>query len=234
MFDETTDNYLVAIYRAHLEARQALRGVDLATTFGVTPATVANKLKRLARARLISRGPGRAFALTETGRARAEALVRRQRLAQCLLANQLGVPWEKVTAEADLLKHAITRVAEAYLIEFLGKPRRSPFGYPIPGLDATPLSPTPLSSVVAGATATIERIDELDADLLSFCVDHGLVPGARVSVKAVERGSQTVEVALADGQRVALGTAASERIWVEAGDTASRATGDGIRTGPRP
>ncbi|MCE7927306.1 MAG: metal-dependent transcriptional regulator [Dehalococcoidia bacterium] len=209
-----SDDYLTAIYRIHHDEGQDVIAVRLADRLGITPPSVAGMLKRLQRDRLVQVDAKKVIHLTPAGLQRAERMVRRHRLAECLITQVLGVPWWRAFEEAHLLEHGISDVTEPHLYETLGRPARSPFGYPIPGPGATAhLSMTTLADVPESRTMEIERVFEEDEELLRFFDAEGIRPGGTVTVESVApyRGTVTLRV---DGRQVVMGTQVARRIWV--------------------
>jgi len=209
------DDYLTAIYRISHDEGQDVIAVRLADRLGITPPSVAGMLKRLLRDGLVELDARKAIRLTREGLARAEEMVRRHRLAECLITDVLKVEWWRAYEEAHLLEHGLSDVTEPRLFEALGRPQRSPFGYPIPGPDSPPLSMTKLSDLNPGTTAVIDRVFEEDEQLLHFFEEEGILPDRGLSVERVEayRGTMTVRV---DGAKdaVVIGTPVARRIWV--------------------
>ena len=112
------------------------------------------------------------------------------------------------------MEHAISDVTEPLIVDRLGSPTVSPFGYPIPGSrHPHPLSGRRLSDLEAGVPTTIERVYEEDEELLRFFDDEGLRPGVEFIVRDVApyRGTVTIEVG---GRELVLGLEAAHRIWV--------------------
>lgn len=211
-----SDDYLSAVYRLHHDEGESVIAVRLADRLGVTPPSVAGMLKRLRRDGLVAIERGRAIALTPEGLRRAERMVRRHRLAECLLTSVLGVPWWRAYEEAHLLEHGISDVTEPHLVETLGHPARSPFGYPIPGIaEPAALSMTTLADVPEGAAVEIDRVFEEDERLLQFFDDEGIHPGrrVRVDVSAPHRGTVTVTL---NGREIVMGMQVAGRVWVRA------------------
>ncbi len=88
---------------AHGEARAA----DLATRFGVTPATVARAVQRLVRDGLVTSEPYRSLFLTERGRALAARARERHHLVRDFLI-ALGVGREAAEQDAEGIEHHIS------------------------------------------------------------------------------------------------------------------------------
>lgn len=209
-----TDDYLTAIYRLSHDEGLDVIAVRLADRLEITPPSVAGMLKRLIRDGLVTTDARKTIHLTPEGLRRAEQMVRRHRLAECLITNVLKVPWWRAYEEAHLLEHGISDVTEPHLFETLGRPQRSPFGYPIPGHGPNrKLSMTTLADIKEGQQAVIDRVFEEDEQLLRFFDEEGIRPGQQVLVESVAPYRGTV-TALIEGRPVVMGTQVAGRIWV--------------------
>jgi DtxR family Mn-dependent transcriptional regulator len=209
-----SDDYLTAIYRLHHDEGQDVIAVRLADRLEITPPSVAGMLKRLLRDGLVQQDSRKVIHLTPEGLRRAEQMVRRHRLAECLITDVLKVPWWRAYEEAHLLEHGISDVTEPHLYETLGRPARSPFGYPIPGQGPPrKLSMVTLADVPEGNSAEVDRVFEEDEQLLRFFDEEGIRPGAKVILETVAPYRGTVTARL-DGRLVVIGTQVARRIWV--------------------
>jgi DtxR family Mn-dependent transcriptional regulator len=210
-----TDDYLTTIYRMEHDEGQDVIAVRLADRLEITPPSVSGMLKRLQRDGLVEVDYRKVIRLTPEGLRRAEQMVRRHRLAECLLTDILKVEWWRAYEEAHLLEHGISDVTEPHLLETLGRPTRSPFGYPIPGPGAPRrLSMVTLADVPEGAEVEIDRVYEEDEDLLKFFYDEGIRPGSKITLTTVAPYRGTV-TALVDGRQVVMGTQVAGKIWVK-------------------
>ncbi|MFQ5382033.1 MAG: metal-dependent transcriptional regulator [Dehalococcoidia bacterium] len=207
------DDYLTAIYRISHDEGQDVIAVRLADRLAITPPSVAGMLKRLQRDKLVSLDAKKVIRLTPHGLARAEEMVRRHRLAECLLTDVLKLEWWRAYEEAHLLEHGLSEMTEPLLFEALKRPAHSPFGYPIPGAGAPKMSMLHLADVGEGADAVVDRVFEEDERLLKFFFDEGFLPGRSVHVELVEpyRGTMTVKL---QGDPVVIGTQVARQIWV--------------------
>ena len=141
--------------------------------------------------------------LTDEGRGRAVAVMRKHRLAERLLVDVIGLEWEHVHAEACRWEHVMSEEVERKLVELLGNPTISPYGNPIPGLDEldgprerrAPAMPPAWSRAAAagraarrgGGPVEVRRIAEhvqLDPELMAELKAAGVVPGNDVDVRA--------------------------------------------------
>ena len=209
-----SDDALTTIYRLSHDEDEEVIAARVADRLGIKPASIAGMLSRLRRDQLVNIDGRKRISLTKTGFARAEQMVRRHRLAECLLVDVLGLEWWRAYEEAHLMEHSISDVTEPLIVEKLGSPTRSPFGYPIPGSSHRhPLSKLHLSDLPAGATTTVGRVYEEDEELLRFFDIEGIRPGSALEVveAAPYRGTVTIRL---DGRDLVLGLQAARRIWV--------------------
>lgn len=208
------DDALTTIYRLSHDEQEEVIAARVAERLDIKPASAAGMLTRLRRDKLVRVDGRKRISLSGAGFARAEQMVRRHRLAECLLVDTLGLEWWRAYEEAHLMEHAISDVTEPLIVEQLGNPHVSPFGYPIPGSDHShPLSTRRLSDLEAGESATVDRVYEEDEELLRFFDEEGIRPGAAFEVAEVApyRGTVTIQL---NGRPLVLGLEAARRIWV--------------------
>jgi DtxR family Mn-dependent transcriptional regulator len=186
-FDESLEEYLEAIYRLEREG-SGVTTSGLAADLGVAPASVSGMLKKLAEGGYLEyRARGEAK-LTERGLQVGVRVVRRHRLAEVLLTDLLGMPWDKVHDEACRLEHAISAAVEERLVVVLGNPKFCPHGQPIPPADlSTPdRSGMKLADLAPGAAARVVDVIEDVPEMLRYLDSIGMRPGAQIDV--VEHG----------------------------------------------
>jgi DtxR family Mn-dependent transcriptional regulator len=153
----------------------------IAERLGRSAPSVSEMLDRLTEDGYVIR-EGRRVSLTESGRALAEKVVRKHRLAERLLVDVIGLEWHKVHREAGRWEHVISDDVEARLVELLGDPATCPHGNPIPGSrSALPAVPTrPLAEVGVGERVRLLRISEeveLNLGSLTLLDEGGFIPG---------------------------------------------------------
>jgi DtxR family transcriptional regulator, Mn-dependent transcriptional regulator len=174
----------------------------IAERLGRSAPSVSEMLDRLTDEGYVRRD-GRRLDLTESGRALAEKVVRKHRLAERLLVDVIGLEWHKVHREAGRWEHVISDDVEARLVELLGDPATCPHGNPIPGAaSAGPSVVTrPLAEVREGERVRLVRIsEEVETHLgsLTLLDDGGFIPGAVARVGGRDRDG-AVEVAVEGG-----------------------------------
>jgi DtxR family Mn-dependent transcriptional regulator len=196
-FDESTEEYLEAIYRLEREGPGVTTSA-LASELGVAPASVSGMLKKLDSDGYIEHRARGEAKLTPRGLEIGVRVLRRHRLAECFLTEMLGMPWDEVHEEACRLEHAISARVEKRLVDVLGDPQVCPHGHPIPPADGSdpPHPDVPLAQISAGEAATIYGVTEEVPEILRHLGDIGMRPGTKVKVleKAPLGGPVTVDV----------------------------------------
>jgi DtxR family Mn-dependent transcriptional regulator len=206
---DTTEMYLRTIYELEEEGVVPLRA-RIAERLGQSGPTVSQTVARMERDGLVVVAGDRHLELTDSGRARAVAVMRKHRLAERLLADVIGLEWEHVMSDA----------VERKLVALLDNPTISPYGNPIPGLDELSRPPEEAERADDGAyssppilEAGLQRLDEfarrgggpvvvrriaehvqVDADLMAELKTAGIVPGQDVAVRAISRFGEAVPV----------------------------------------
>lgn len=178
------EDYLKMIF--HLRVRRGHAAVStIAEELGVTAASVSAMVKRLEALGLVTRGDRREVALTSAGERQALGVVRRHRLLETFLWHVLGLGWDEVHAEAEVLEHVVTEGVEARIDELLGHPSHDPHGDPIPPKDGPHDEDwhDPLDAVPVGRSFRVERVSDRDSDALRYLARQGIGPGTMIAVR---------------------------------------------------
>ncbi len=196
-FAESIEEYLEAVYRLEKEG-PGVTTSGLASSLGVAPASVSGMLKKLAKDGYVQQVARGEVKLTTAGLEVAVRVLRRHRLAERLLTDVLGMPWDEVHAEACMLEHAISDRVEERLVALLERPTTCPHGQPIPPADLSDpvLSGEPLAQMPVGSRVSVVSVTEELPEILRYLAEIGLRPGARLAVaqKAPLGGPVTIEL----------------------------------------
>jgi DtxR family transcriptional regulator, Mn-dependent transcriptional regulator len=201
---DTTEMYLRTVYELAEEGIVPLRA-RIAERLSQSGPTVSETVARMERDGLIALVDNRRLSLTEEGLRRAIRVMRKHRLAECLLVDVIGLPWEEVHIEACRWEHVISDNVERRLADLLNYPVRCPHGNVIPGLaelevpdpalsgaQAAALQPDAPMTSVAGTipvSVIVRRISEQlqsDAALMLKLKNIGIQPGREVTLVAGE------------------------------------------------
>ena len=178
MVTRAGEDYLKAIYHLTARGEPVTTGL-LAHELGVASPSVTAMVKRLTDGALVDRTGGRALHLTDAGEREALRVVRRHRLLETFLARTLGVPWDEVHAEAELLEHVLSDRLEERIDALLGHPTHDPHGDPIPPRHGAHHEGwgMALDAVPAGARFRVQRVSDRDSAALRHLGELGVRPG---------------------------------------------------------
>jgi DtxR family transcriptional regulator, Mn-dependent transcriptional regulator len=180
------EDYVKAIYT--LDAGEgSVTTTALAERLEVRPASVSGMLTKLTALGLVEHEPYRGVRLTEHGTRVALEVVRHHRLLELFLVESLGMTWDEVHAEAEVLEHVLSEELEELIAAKLGNPTVDPHGDPIPtrDLELAEIPAPALAELEPGDRATFVRVSDADPGMLRFLGERGIVPGARLEL--VER-----------------------------------------------
>src|SRR5437868_7149720 len=172
------EDYAKAIYALELRDGESVSTNALAERLGVTAASASGMVKRLNDLGLVEHRPYRGVSLTAEGRRVALEVMRHHRLLELYLVQSLGVPWDRVHAEAEVLEHVLSEELEELIAAKLGDPTHDPHGDPIPTRDLTiEEGPTEaLQALRPGDRGTLTRISDPDPDMLRHLAARGIAP----------------------------------------------------------
>lgn len=222
-------DYLKVIWNAQEWSLERVSTKMLAERIGVSASTASESIRKLADQGLVDHEKYGAVTLTDAGRRAALAMVRRHRLLETFLVQELGYSWDEVHDEAEVLEHAVSDLMLDRIDAKLGFPTRDPHGDPIPRADGQ--VPTPparqLSECPEGDAGTVARISDADPEMLRYFDAVGISLDARVRVLARRDFAGMISVALEDpanpvqpgdeagpAATIELGNPAAEAIWV--------------------
>jgi DtxR family Mn-dependent transcriptional regulator len=182
---EAVEDYAKAIYALQRRAGGApVTTNGLAERLGVTPASASSMVKKLAEGGLAEHAPYRGVRLTRDGQRLALEVLRHHRLLELYLAEQLGVPWDRVHEEAEALEHVISEDLEARIAAKLGHPTHDPHGDPIPSVDLEidEGQTQSLEALAVGARGRFVRVSDADPEMLRYLEQRGIAIGSTVEL----------------------------------------------------
>ena len=184
---ERTQDYLKVLWdlSEHLGG-EAVPLKQIAQRTGQKVPTASEAIKRLATQGLVNHERYAGVTLTEEGTALAMGMVRRHRLLETFLVQELGYSWDEVHADADLLEHACSDLFIERLDAHLGSPTRDPHGDPIPNAQGVidVLEGDTLDRAPVGVPLLIERVCDEDPEFLRYLDRCGVDVGDEVVVTA--------------------------------------------------
>jgi DtxR family Mn-dependent transcriptional regulator len=204
---ETTDaiqDYVKAIYALEQRHGDAVSTTALADRLGVTSGSASSMLKRLDGLGLVAHVPYRGVRLTDSGRRVALDVLRRHRLLERFLTDELDVPWDRVHAEAEVLEHVLSEELADRIAAKLGHPTHDPHGDPIPTLEGhvDDVETRGLDELESGEGGTLARVSDSNPEMLRYLADRGIAIGMKVEVHAREPFEGPLTVSLGEREHV--------------------------------
>jgi DtxR family Mn-dependent transcriptional regulator len=178
------EDYTKSIYALEQRAEGPVSTNALAERLGVTPASASGMVKRLGELGLVVHEPYHGVALTDAGRRVALEVMRHHRLLELYLVQSLGVPWDRVHEEAEVLEHVLSEELEELIARKLGDPTHDPHGDPIPTreLQIDETATVSLEALDTGDRGTFARVSDSEPEMLRYLAERGIAPGAEFEV----------------------------------------------------
>jgi DtxR family transcriptional regulator, Mn-dependent transcriptional regulator len=216
-------DYAKAIWSLARRSRAPVSTSALAERLEVSPASASAMIKRLETLGLVSREPYHGVRLTRAGERVALEVLRHHRLLELYLAEALGMSWDRVHEEAEVLEHAISPELSELIAAKLGNPTHDPHGDPIPTLNGE-IDERPtraLADLRPGERGKFSRVSDSNPDMLRYLSERGISPGDEVELTGQEPfgGPLTVR---ANGEDHALGDQLARAMRVETFRAAGR------------
>src|SRR6478752_9721721 len=184
LISASVQDYAKAVYALESRSGAAVSNADLAGRLGVTPGSVSAMVRKLSEIGLLEHEPYHGVRLTTQGRQVALEVLRHHRLIELFLAQELGMPWDRVHDEAEVLEHVLSEDVEQLIAERLGDPAVDPHGDPIPtaefGIDER--ATRSLDELPVGARGRFVRVSDSDPEMLRYLDERGVRLGDTLEV----------------------------------------------------
>ncbi len=183
-FSASVQDYAKAVYALEVRAGTAASTNDLAERLGVTPGSVSAMVRKLADLGLVEHEPYRGVRLTDHGRRVALEVLRHHRLLELFLAQELGMSWDQVHAEAEVLEHVLSEDLEQLISARLGHPTLDPHGDPIPtaAFEIDEGQTRSVEELEPGAVGRFVRVSDSDPEILRYLAGQGIALGDQIEV----------------------------------------------------
>ncbi|KQB85425.1 metal-dependent transcriptional regulator [Corynebacterium oculi] len=209
---DTTEMYLRTIYELEEEGIIPLRA-RIVERLEQSGPTVSQTVARMERDGLLHVRPDRSLQLTDEGRERATAVMRKHRLAERLLTDILHLDLEQVHDEACRWEHVMSDEVERRVVDVLADAAYSPFGNPIPGLKEIGIDresasergvrpvDLPEGQDIPALLLQLNEIVQMETRHLRAFADAGISMGSEVMVHnegglvTISKGDKSIELA---------------------------------------
>ena len=195
MASHTVENYLKALFALANEAGEV--GIsDLSDHLAVSKPSVNSMAKALQQDGFLKYEKYKPLKLTAKGKKAAALVVRKHRLTEMFLVEQMGFGWDEVHDIAEQVEHVKAPAFFDRMDELVGFPTVDPHGSPIPDAQGNVLEIdcVKLSECAVGDKVSLVGLSQSSKSLLTFLDSHGIALGHTFDIRAVEPfdGSMTV------------------------------------------
>jgi DtxR family Mn-dependent transcriptional regulator len=180
----SVQDYAKAVYALEARKGAAVSTTELAERLSVTPGSVSAMVRKLSEVGLVEHEPYHGVRLTAEGRRVALEVLRHHRLLELFLAEELGMPWDRVHAEAEVLEHVLSEELEELIAARLGDPKVDPHGDPIPSVEfgIEERQTHSLDELAPGVSGHFVRVSDSDPEMLRYLAEHGIAIGDRLEI----------------------------------------------------
>lgn len=126
------ENYLKAIFNLEEQTKKGVSTNAIAELMETKASSATDMVKRLADKDLLNYKPYQGTRLTARGKNHAVKVIRKHRLWETFLVENLDFSWDEVHEVAEQLEHIQSEKLIHQLDKFLGYPKTDPHGDPIP------------------------------------------------------------------------------------------------------
>lgn len=200
MISQTEENYLKAIYKISEKNKKAVSTNAISEKMKTSAASVTDMIKRLATKELVNYEKYKGVTLSESGNKHATNLIRKHRLWEVFLVDQLKFNWEEVHDIAEQMEHINSEALVDRLDNYLGNPKFDPHGDPIPNAEGryTLRSQIALSELSVGDGGTLIGVKIHDRPFLEHLNSLNIKLGTQLSIKNRNSYDGAVTVVLDD------------------------------------
>lgn len=213
---ESVQNFLKSLLTLQQGSGLVSTGA-MAEILQISAPSVSDMTQRLEEAGLLTWRKWRGIRLTPEGENEALMILRRHRLIELFLVEELGYELPEVHAEAERLEHAVSERFIEAIARRLQEPGLDPHGDPIPAADGTILRRRlqPLSEWPGGKPASVARIRSRSEAMLRDIVSQGITLNARVEIMQPDAQADPLTLRI-NGRRQRVARQAADCILVEA------------------
>lgn len=197
------ENYLKEIYKLHEKKGTVVTTSALAESLQINAASVTDFIKKMAAKKLISYQKSKGVSLTEFGRQIALNIIRKHRLWEVWLVNNLGFKWDEVHEIAEQLEHVISDELIEQLDRHLGFPKADPHGDLIPDAKGRFIktSSKPMIECKKGDKVKFTGVADHSNNFLQYLTKSNINLGDEFLVESIEEFDKSFQVKINKKER---------------------------------
>ncbi|MEL7148546.1 MAG: metal-dependent transcriptional regulator [Bacteroidota bacterium] len=215
MASPVVENYLKALFNL-ANARGEVNISDLSSNLKVSKPTVNSMVKTLQQKGWVIYEKYKPLKITEQGRKAAALIIRKHRLTEMFLVEQMGFGWEEVHDIAEQIEHVKAPAFFDRMDELMEYPKFDPHGSPIPDKEGNIITQEykALAECTAGDRVKLIALSHSSKEFLEFLDSRGIALELQFQVKSVERFDQSMLVTYEGHPAETLSQKVCERLLV--------------------
>ena len=184
MITSAEENYLKAILSISLKEDSKVSTNSISREIGTSAASVSDMLKKLQDKKLIKYKKYKGVELSKKGEIKAINILRKHRLWETFLVNNLGFNWGEVHDVAEQLEHIKSSELIDRLDSYLSFPKYDPHGEPIPNKEGKiPSRNTiPLNELKVGIKGNVMGVTLDDKTFLNYLTQLNISIGTEIEL----------------------------------------------------
>jgi DtxR family Mn-dependent transcriptional regulator len=213
---EAVQDFLKKVYTLQQDQDRVSTNA-LADALNITAPSVTDMAQRLVKEGTIDYMKYKGVRLTEKGQSVALNMLRRHRLIELYLVQDLGYELHEVHDEAESLEHTVSERFIEAIAHKLGHPEYDPHGDPIPNVQGVmpKRDLQSLASLPVDKPARICRFIMENPDMLQFTQERGMVMGTEVTVLTRDPFDGPLTLQMDQNNETIIGHAIAVSILVE-------------------
>ncbi len=210
------EDYIRSIAQISNWSEKTVSTNQLAEVLKTSPAAITDMLKKLSEKGLVKYIKYQGVSLSKEGNKHARQIVRKQRLWQYFLVNNLKFGLDDISEISEQMEHIESPMLIQRLDDHLGNPTYSPFGEPIPNKDGVFVdkSPVALSNLKEGVSTIVSAVKENNPTLMQYLHKKGIYVGAQIIVIEIMSFDDSRDISIDSQQKVNISNKVAENILV--------------------
>lgn len=211
-----TENYLKALFSLSRESGE-VNVNDLAKYLNIKMPTVSSMMKKLSTKKLVHYKRYKPLQLTEKGKKEAALIIRKHRLTEMYLVENMGFGWEQVHEIAEQIEHIKSPDFFSKMDEILNYPKFDPHGSPIPDKNGKMIRKeyNKLSDCKQGDMVKVSAVINTSDEFLNFLNSREIYLGLKMKINFIESFDSTMTVSYNNRSSEMLSQMVCNRLLVE-------------------
>lgn len=216
MFSQSEENYIKAIYHLSLASEKGVSTNAIAEKLETKASSVTDMMKKLSDKKLLIYKKYQGVILTDFGKKTAVNIVRKHRLWEVFLVENLGFSWDEVHEVAEELEHIQSEKLINELDRFLGFPKQDPHGDPIPDKNGNvpEIKKQILSNLKINDCGVCVGVKDTSSEFLQFLDKKGIELGVKITIVEKEPFDDSLQIKV-DEKLLIISNKVASNIYVQ-------------------